>query len=75
MAHSSSSPSNKTQTVKFQDTFESDSEETFQLLAKIKRNQEQKIQISIKNQQKKEEILFKVTYYFTVLQGFSHFCF
>ncbi|KAL4345219.1 hypothetical protein AHAS_Ahas11G0256500 [Arachis hypogaea] len=51
MAHSSSSSSNKTQTV-FQTTFE----ETFQFLAKSRRNQEQKIQISkIKSAEKRKK--------------------
>ncbi|KAL4329585.1 hypothetical protein AHAS_Ahas13G0314800 [Arachis hypogaea] len=54
MTDSSSSFSIKTQTVKIQATFETNynSEETFQLLAKSRRNQEEKIQISIKNHQK-----------------------
>ncbi|KAL4337733.1 hypothetical protein AHAS_Ahas12G0139700 [Arachis hypogaea] len=51
MTDSSSSSSIKTQTVKIQATFVTnyDSEETFQLLAKSRTNQEENIQISIKN--------------------------
>ncbi|RYR39979.1 hypothetical protein Ahy_A09g045626 [Arachis hypogaea] len=63
MANSSSSSSIKTQTVKFQATFETnyDYEETFQLLAKTRRNQAESIEISIKNTKKKEQTLFKQT--------------
>ncbi|RYQ85611.1 hypothetical protein Ahy_B10g105176 [Arachis hypogaea] len=55
MAHTSSSPSKKTQSVKFQGRFETNynSKEAFELVAKIRRNQEQKIELSIKNRRKK----------------------
>ncbi|XP_020961333.1 uncharacterized protein LOC110263841 [Arachis ipaensis] len=55
MAHTSSSPSKKTQSVKFQGRFETNynSEEMFELVVKIRRNQEQRIELSIKNRRKK----------------------
>ncbi|QHN87483.1 uncharacterized protein DS421_16g555490 [Arachis hypogaea] len=55
MAHTSSSPSKKTQSVKFQGRFETNynSEEMFELVVKIRRNQEQRIELSIKNRWKK----------------------
>ncbi|RYR31621.1 hypothetical protein Ahy_B01g056459 [Arachis hypogaea] len=71
MAHSSSSSSNKTQTV-FQTTFE----ETFQFLAKSRRNQEQKIQISkIKSAEKRKKhysrshipVLMKLFFVYAIL--------
>ncbi|RYQ97285.1 hypothetical protein Ahy_B08g093317 [Arachis hypogaea] len=52
MVHSSSSPSKKTQTVKFRGTFQT--EETFELVTKISRNHQQKIELSINNLQKKQ---------------------
>ncbi|QHO19324.1 uncharacterized protein DS421_11g327880 [Arachis hypogaea] len=58
MAHSSSSPSKKTQTVKFRGTFQT--EETFELVAKISRNHKQKIELSINNLQKKRRNIIQV---------------
>ncbi|RYR33436.1 hypothetical protein Ahy_A10g048018 isoform B [Arachis hypogaea] len=52
------------QTVKFQRTFQTNynSEETFELVAKIRRNQEQMIELSIKNHRKKRR---------NIIQGFT----
>ncbi|RYQ82395.1 hypothetical protein Ahy_B10g100986 [Arachis hypogaea] len=58
MAHSSSSASKKTQTVKFRATLQT---EEIELVAKISRNHQQKIELSINNLQKNEEILLKQT--------------
>ncbi|RYR31845.1 hypothetical protein Ahy_B01g056771 [Arachis hypogaea] len=69
MAHSSASPSKKTQTVKFQGTFQTNynSEEMFELVAKIRRNQEQKIELSIKNHQKKRRNIIQEIYLTLIL--------
>ncbi|KAL4374485.1 hypothetical protein AHAS_Ahas05G0186500 [Arachis hypogaea] len=63
MTDSSSSSSINTQIVEIQATFEInyDSEETFQLLAKSRRNQEENIQISIKNHQKERTNIIQGT--------------
>ncbi|QHN80875.1 uncharacterized protein DS421_20g681960 [Arachis hypogaea] len=65
MAHSSSSASKKTQTVKFRATLQT---EEIELVAKISRNHQQKIELSINNLQKNEEILLKVLLFFLVLE-------
>ncbi|RYQ97525.1 hypothetical protein Ahy_B08g093589 isoform A [Arachis hypogaea] len=61
MAHSSTSPSKKTQTVHFQATFQI---EEIELVAKISRNHQHKIELSINNLQKKRRY---ITQGFTVL--------
>ncbi|RYR02519.1 hypothetical protein Ahy_B06g081315 [Arachis hypogaea] len=62
MAHySSSSPSKKTQTVKFRATFQT---EEIKLVVKISRNHQQKIELSINNLQKKQR---NITQNYTVL--------
>ncbi|QHN76343.1 uncharacterized protein DS421_19g643070 [Arachis hypogaea] len=58
MTHSSSSPSKKTQTVKFRGTFQT--KETFELVAKISRNHQQKIELSINNLQNKRRNIIQV---------------
>ncbi|RYR08916.1 hypothetical protein Ahy_B05g076796 [Arachis hypogaea] len=66
MKDSSSSSSINTQTLEIQATFKTkqSSEETVQLLAKSRRNQEENMQISIKKKtKKKEQTLFKISYY------------
>ncbi|RYR07506.1 hypothetical protein Ahy_B05g074868 [Arachis hypogaea] len=50
MAHSSTSPSKKTQSVKFRVTFQT---KEIELVAKISRNHQQKIELSINNLKKK----------------------
>ncbi|KAL4396832.1 hypothetical protein AHAS_Ahas01G0131300 [Arachis hypogaea] len=54
MAHSSTSPSKKTQTVHFRVTFET---EEIELVAKISRNHQHKIELSINNLQKKRRYI------------------
>ncbi|QHN95504.1 uncharacterized protein DS421_18g610260 [Arachis hypogaea] len=54
MAHSSTSPSKKTQTVHFQATFQI---EEIELVAKISRNHQHKIELSINNLQKKRRYI------------------
>ncbi|QHO06266.1 uncharacterized protein DS421_14g453230 [Arachis hypogaea] len=61
----SPSPSKKTQTVHFRTTFES---EEIELVAKISRNHQYKIELSINNLQKNEDILLKVLLFFLVLE-------
>ncbi|RYQ85440.1 hypothetical protein Ahy_B10g105005 [Arachis hypogaea] len=68
MVHSFSSPSKKTQTVKFRVTFQT--EETSLIVAKISRNHQQKIELSINNLQKKRK---NITQGFTVLLSSSRF--
>ncbi|KAL4301373.1 hypothetical protein AHAS_Ahas17G0294400 [Arachis hypogaea] len=64
MAHSSTtSPSKKTQTVHFRATFKI---EEIELVAKISRNHQHKIELSINNLQKKRRY---ITQGFTVLLG------
>ncbi|KAL4322135.1 hypothetical protein AHAS_Ahas14G0180200 [Arachis hypogaea] len=69
MAHSSSSASKKTQTVKYRATFQT---EEIELVAKISRNHQQKIELSINNLQKKRRNITQGFTFFLVL-GFTVF--
>ncbi|RYR77308.1 hypothetical protein Ahy_A01g001742 isoform B [Arachis hypogaea] len=60
MVHSSTSLSKKTQTVNLRATFQT---EEIEIVAKISRNHQQKIELSINNFQKNEEIFLKQTKY------------